>query len=189
LAAPDGFGGDAAFRAQLADEIRRHPDLIEDGHLARGRRQTLQLRDPGDVHIAALLGQIMSAVDDYESRLPATGDAFVTHRPKQVKLAAWAIVYDADGHQLPHRHPEGWLSGVYYVTAPRGEGELHYRGDLVVGEVPLRYGLDEPPWAIREIEPVPGRIVLFPSYVPHSTRRANVGDERICVAFDVVPAG
>jgi hypothetical protein len=43
-----------------------------------------------------------------------------------------------------------------------------------------------PPWGIREIEPVPGRLVLFPSYVPHLTLPSGVAGDRISIAFDVV---
>jgi hypothetical protein len=40
-----------------------------------------------------------------------------------------------------------------------------------------------------EIEPVPGRLVLFPSYVPHATIPPGSSDgARICVTFDVVAA-
>ena len=33
-------------------------------------------------------------------------------------LRIWATVLEAGGHQLPHLHPLGWLSGVYYVQVP-----------------------------------------------------------------------
>ncbi|MEJ0041812.1 MAG: putative 2OG-Fe(II) oxygenase [Rhizomicrobium sp.] len=39
----------------------------------------------------------------------------------------------------------------------------------------------------RAIEPVPGRLVLFPSYVSHATELTGIDGARISVAFDVVP--
>ena len=51
---------------------------------------------------------------------------------------------------------------------------------------PQTHGVD-PPWETREIEPVPGRLVLFPSYVPHATQPSGLEGERISIAFDVVP--
>jgi putative 2-oxoglutarate-Fe(II)-dependent oxygenase superfamily protein len=45
----------------------------------------------------------------------------------------------------------------------------------------------DPPWGTREIRPVPGRLVLFPSYVPHATIATGSTDKRICIAFDVTP--
>jgi hypothetical protein len=38
--------------------------------------------------------------------------------------------------------------------------------------------------ALKEIEPKPGRLVLFPSYFWHGTRPFAAG-ERLSVAFDV----
>ena len=45
----------------------------------------------------------------------------------------------------------------------------------------------EPPWGTLQIEPVPGRLVLFPSCVPHATEASGVDGARISVAFDVLP--
>jgi hypothetical protein len=37
------------------------------------------------------------------------------------------------------------------------------------------------------VQPTPGTLVLFPSYFWHGTIPFNTTDERITVAFDVVP--
>jgi hypothetical protein len=39
----------------------------------------------------------------------------------------------------------------------------------------------------RHVQPTPGTLVLFPSYFWHGTIPFNTTDERITVAFDVVP--
>jgi len=104
------------------------------------------------------------------------------------RLDAWAVVCGKEGRQKAHLHPPGWLSGVYYVTASRPAGANLYRGPLILGALdPHAHGV-EPPWGTREIEPVPGRLVLFPSYLPHATQPSGVEGARISVAFDVVPA-
>ncbi|MEI9996940.1 MAG: putative 2OG-Fe(II) oxygenase [Rhizomicrobium sp.] len=87
----------------------------------------------------------------------------------------------------PHGHPGGWISGVYYVDAPRLPGENAYRGALIVGAIDTKQHGFEPPWGTRAIEPVPGRLVLFPSYVSHATEPTGIDGARISVAFDVVP--
>jgi len=40
---------------------------------------------------------------------------------------------------------------------------------------------------VIRIEPVPGRLVLFPSYAPHGTEAAGIEGERISIGFDVIP--
>jgi uncharacterized protein (TIGR02466 family) len=146
------------------------------------------LRQPDAVAIEALIAQIKRAAQDYEHRISASDNIFSATRPKWARLDIWAVVCGRDGRQKAHLHPHGWLSGVYYVTAPRPAGANLYRGPLILGALdPHAHGV-EPPWGTREIEPVPGRLVLFPSYLPHATQPSGVDGVRISVAFDVVPA-
>ena len=82
----------------------------------------------------------------------------------------------------------GWLSSAFYVVLPPDLGQNH-AGWLTLGEPPAGQ-LDLPPH--RMIEPRPGRLALFPSWMWHGTRPFTEG-ERITVAFDVAsgsrPAG
>ena len=57
----------------------------------------------------------------------------------------------------------------FYVAAPRPSGENAYRGPLVLGVLDSSDQEIKPPWGTLEVEPVPGRLVMFPSYVPHAT--------------------
>lgn len=147
------------------------------------------LRQPGAVAVEALLARIQKAVDGYDARLVASGDAFAASRPKRARLHTWAIIYDGGGKQMPHMHPAGWITGVYYVSSPRAPGENAHRGPIVLGaDRPIK-DCAAFPWGLREIEPVPGRLVMFPSHVPHSTiPPGGANGERICVTFDVVDA-
>jgi uncharacterized protein (TIGR02466 family) len=187
LPAPGGFADTETFRAGLAREISRNPTLTPDHKATSGGLQTRQLEQPDATHVDTLLGQIKTAVDAYESRLSGISNPFAAGRPRAAFLKAWAVIYGAAGRQNPHRHPRGWLSGVYYVAAPPPEGDA-YRGSLLLGALDARYGIASAPWGTKKIAPVPGRLVLFPSYVPHATEETGVEGARISVAFDVVPA-
>jgi len=187
LPTPEGFATDESFRDALAKEILLNPTLVADprGKATRGGRQTQALRQPDAPAVASLIRQIKAAIDEYGECLPPeAGLALV--RPALAHLDAWAVVYGAEGQQTPHRHPRSWVSGVYYAGAPRQPGEPAYRGSLQLGVLPERDGI-APPWGTREIEPVPGRLVIFPSYVPHATQATGIDGARISVAFDVVP--
>jgi hypothetical protein len=56
-------------------------------------------------------------------------------------------------------------------------------GWLELGRPPPDLKMDLEP--IETIEPEPGYLVLFPSYLYHGTRRFPAG-ERMSVAFDVI---
>jgi len=189
LPVPAGYETGEAFRSALATEIRRNHTLERNPrHKAtRGGLQTAALGLPDELAVAALVNEIKAAVDRYRRDLEGSVDPFIAFAPETVRLSKWAVIYDATGYQISHRHPPGWLSGVYYVSAPGGPAAARYRGALLVGPPQAKVAAP-PPWEICRIEPVPGRIVLFPSFTPHATEPCGAGEERISVAFDVIPA-
>jgi tetratricopeptide (TPR) repeat protein len=179
----------ANFLDALAEEILRNPTLVPDppGKATRGGLQTRALMQVGDKAVPLILEKIKLAVDHYVDALPPLPHPFVTAQSTQVSLHPWAVVSPQDGWQNSHIHVSGWISGVTYVTAPRIGGESEYRGPLVLGELNTEQYPHTPPWGVREVEPKPGRIVLFPSFIPHATRPSGLAGQRICVSFDVVP--
>jgi uncharacterized protein (TIGR02466 family) len=105
----------------------------------------------------------------------------VTHG---IKAEAWAVVYRSGGSLRPHTHHDSVWSGVYYVEA----GEAASGTDA--GYLQL---LDPRPAAIarqalggpERIQPVPGRMVAFPGWLPHSVQATVGGDSlRICIAWN-----
>jgi tetratricopeptide (TPR) repeat protein len=187
LPAPPSYADGQSFRDVLATEIRQNPTLLPDhkGKAAQQGWQTLLLRRPGAVAVEALLGQIREAVDAYEQRLIDADEGLLLHSPMRARVEPWAMIYGGEGRQASHVHPNGWITGVYYVAAPRTHGANAYKGHLVMGAIGENQTVT-PPWGIREIEPVPGRLVLFPSYVPHLTLPSGVAGDRISIAFDIV---
>ena len=77
---------------------------------------------------------------------------------------------DAQGHQLAHTHPDGWVSGVYYVRIPSqvDDEDPEHAGWIEFGR-PLRELIGDAEPDTRLICPSEGQIVLFPSYVYHRT--------------------
>lgn len=180
---PPGYDEAEAFRARLTDEILDHPSLRESprGKSTSAGRQTDPLREQDGPATAALFNLIRGAVESYASSIGGSSPP----QPARCALQVWATVMGREGKQDIHRHPDGWLSGVYYVRAPWSEPAKRYCGDLIVGIVDEAIGIDAP-WEVRRIEPVPGRMIIFPSYMPHATEPSNTAGERISVAFDVI---
>ncbi|MBI3198185.1 MAG: hypothetical protein HYZ40_11920 [Rhodospirillales bacterium] len=190
VAAPGEYAGAEAFEEALSGEIARNPTLRPDpiGKATRGGLQT-----SGDLAFGpggamdALIDLIRSAVESFVAALPdESDDPFVAARPEKAGLDAWAVVYPGEGYQERHIHSAGWLSGVYYVSAPKISGSDARAGCLALGTLTLPEAR-EPPWGVRNIRPAPGQLIMFPSFVPHSTIPTKSPGSRICVAFDVVP--
>jgi hypothetical protein len=186
LSVANGDSSEEQFRAVLAAEIRGNPTLAPDprNKATRNGLQTARLGLPGEQAIALLGDAIKTAVENYVDSLNGDADAFIAGAPKMVRFLQWAVIYHASGYQISHRHPSGWLSGVFYVAAPYSAAADLYGGSLLVGAPQIKVA--SPPWDIVKVEPVPGRIVLFPSFIPHATEPCGIG-ERICVAFDIMP--
>jgi len=137
--------------------------------------------------LAALKGALASAVSDYlTERRAACSHCYWTPPLRGFAFAdGWSICVGRGGGHAGHIHPDGWISGVYYVgspselwSAPVNGGWLQLAGDAGSNN-------NEP---ILSVPPIPGNIVLFPSYLQHSVTEQQIEGARIVIAFDVVPS-
>ncbi len=189
-AAP-GFADMAAFHRALADHILQHPTLESDplGLATRAGRHTGELLIEPKGPIGALEQMIVAAVQDYARTFPADPThPFLGQAPARWSLTIWAVVLGSEGYQVPHLHPSGWLSGVYYVAVPPGlaASSNSHEGWIEFGRPP-QLAPDEACPDLRLIRPEPGLMVLFPSYLYHRTVPTGQADLRISIAFDVLP--
>lgn len=100
---------------------------------------------------------------------------------------SWSVRLAAGGHHVSHMHSEGWMSSAYYARVPVAQDASRqaHEGWIQFGVPPDHFGLGELT-PRRVIEPQPGRLVLFPSYLWHGTIPFHSGD-RLTAAFDYQP--
>ena len=89
------------------------------------------------------------------------------------------------GKLKPHIHKNGWISGSIYINVP--PKSTADSGNLVVslgeeGDLTDRRIIEE-----EIIDIVTGSLVLFPASLTHYTIPFESEEERIVLAFDVVP--
>lgn len=180
-----------------AGPLDRLADVLRGLHRERGQPLDQSVRGGSQTEgslfaneapeIARLRAAVTEAVARHVAQLPPTDPAHPTlsaRRDRPVRLAgSWSVRLTGAGHHAVHRHQQGWLSSAFYVAVPdeAGRGPAP-AGWLAIGEPPPELGLKLEP--TRLIEPVPGRLVLFPSTMWHCTRPFGAG-ERLTVAFDV----
>lgn len=137
--------------------------------------------------IAALGRLLGEAVRRHVAALPPADPRHPLLRFRDSPLAfaaSWSVRLADGGFHVAHVHPGGALSSAFYVGLPDRLGAVEAKeGWLEIGRPPPELNVDLPP--IATVEPKPGRLVLFPSYVFHGTRPFRAG-ERLSVAFDVV---
>ena len=177
----------------LADTLRKLHTLsgqpLEQS--LRGGTQT-----DGDIftHIDPVLVQLREAirttVAEHAALLPERDEAHPLLAPPREPIGfsgAWSVRLTSGGFHANHVHPAGWISSALYLVLPADLGQEE-AGFLTLGDPSApNFQVDVSP--LRTVEPKPGRLVLFPSYMWHGTRPFGDG-ERMTVAFDVaVPNG
>ena len=122
-------------------------------------------------------------------RLRAAGHGdhpWVRYAPAHWAVNSWSVILNDQGHQLSHIHPEAWMSAVYYVAVPEdGVGVGHGEdGWLELGQPSDQlFAKAEAP--LRSIQPEPGKLVTFPSYIFHRTKPFTSTKQRISISFDI----
>lgn len=192
LPVPDGFADLASFNRALAETASTHPTLHRaplSHATAEGLHSGSLLVDPPPAGAVKGLQQALRvAVADYCRALPAWPDhPFVARQPRSAFFDLWCVVMERGGHQVPHIHPEAWLSGVYYPRLPEtvraGPGPAGWLG---FGEPDHEFPRRAEP-RIVHVRPEEGLLVLFPSYFYHRTVPFDADGIRISVAFDLIP--
>ena len=105
----------------------------------------------------------------------------------------WANINPKEGSNQPHIHPNSLFSGVYYVKSNPQAGRLKIydpRPGIQIVMPARKKG--QPPkhlWRDANIDPIPGRIIMFPAWLWHSVELNQSNDLRISVSFNFIQQG
>ncbi|WP_420145399.1 putative 2OG-Fe(II) oxygenase, partial [Sphingobium sp.] len=159
------------------------------GQSVRGGTQTDQpLFFRAEPEIRRAKAAALDAVRRYIAMLPPpqTGHPLLgVPRNHLLFEGSWSVLLQAAGFHATHTHPRGWISAVCYISRPAQDAlGPAPAGWLELGTPPPELGLSLPP--LRQVEPIAGRIALFPSTMWHHTIGFSAG-ERLTIAFDVRP--
>ncbi|MDX1976625.1 MAG: TIGR02466 family protein [Pseudanabaenaceae cyanobacterium bins.68] len=100
----------------------------------------------------------------------------------------WAIVNGKNASNVLHNHCNAYLSGVYYVKAPRNSGNLYFH-DPRVGAQMLVPPYDKiTPITLSKLiyQPSEGMLVIFPSWLWHGVEINQSEEERVSMSFNVI---
>jgi tetratricopeptide (TPR) repeat protein len=193
LAPPRGFTQMDAFNEELASYLEAlHGDQRE--YFTQTARHGTRLFDAAFDNGHDLIDRLKVRIDETVSRYIAALPENVSHpftgRRTRAFLytGSWSSTLKDRGFHLNHIHAAGWISSAYYVAVPKVATAIEERqGWLKFGEPSAEFGTSFAPR--RMVQPAPGRLVLFPSYLWHGTTPFQSGQKRTTIAFDVIPAG
>jgi len=105
----------------------------------------------------------------------------------------WANINPPGGYNRPHLHPNSHFSGVYYIKTQENCGHLVFNEPRSGAHMTMPIRKEgRPPkhlWKEVHIDPIPGRIIMFPSWLWHCVEPNKSNDIRISVSFNFVQHG
>ena len=191
LEPPSGDDSMESFNAALNEYLnslhRDKREMID--QTLRGGTQTLDdLFGKRHAPVELLRARIDEAVRTYIARMKEDDAHPLSRRRKPAfkYAASWSSRLHDCGFHINHIHPKGWISSAYYVAVPDAASDADAKqGWIKFGEPYFDAGPKNP--IRRTVQPKPGTLVLFPSYMWHGTVPFRSEQSRTTIAFDVVP--
>ena len=105
----------------------------------------------------------------------------------------WANINPPGGMNMPHLHPNCLFSGVYYVKSNPKSGRLKIMDPRPGAQMYMPMRKEGDPgrdmWRDANLEPIEGRIIMFPAWLWHTVEENLSDDIRISVSFNFIQSG
>jgi Flp pilus assembly protein TadD len=124
-------------------------------------------------------------IEKYRMHFVESEEGFIKKWPTSYNLFGWLVCMQSGGKLDSHMHDSGWISGSIYINVP--PKSKPDSGNLVVcsSDAEQFPGIKAGQESIIEVST--GSLCLFPSSLHHYTIPFEQKENRIVLAFDVVP--
>ena len=141
------------------------------GYTSYASLNDLPRRDPTFADLAKVLTRHASAF--------AKDCAFeLARKPKLDSL--WVNLLRGSGHHSAHIHPHSFISGTLYVEVPPGSGAIRFEDP----RLPLMMAAPTRPDTFVTVEPRPGLLLLWESWLRHEVLPGAGKGERLSISFN-----
>ncbi|HWI85759.1 MAG TPA: TIGR02466 family protein [Sphingomonas sp.] len=148
------------------------------GYTSYASLNDLPRRDPTFADLVRTLNRHVAAF--------AKDCAFDLARPLKLD-SLWVNVMKRGGTHSGHIHPHSIVSGTIYITVPPGSGALKLEDPRLPMMMAAPGRLPDAAPELRTfvyVEPGPGAIFLWESWLRHEVMPSDARDERISVSFN-----
>ena len=181
--------GSPELLADLAHSIR---SLARDD--GAGRRWSREHHYPGYTSYASLndlttrdpaFADLQKLLDRHAAEFAKELSFDLARKPRLDSL--WVNLLKAGGRHGGHLHPNSILSGTFYVEAPPGSGAILFedpRLPMMMAAPPRSKDAPGDLQTFVEIEPRPGLLLLWESWLRHEVRPGRSRGERLSISFN-----
>ena len=155
------------------------------GHLTKGFQTAGNIFLQGDVRATEIEKIIRAEIEKYRLYFQDSEEGLIKSWPNFFEIKGWLVRMQSGGSLAPHMHEDGWITGSVYINvAPKQRAE---EGSLVLCSNAEADVSRAQPDLQRVIDVHTGSLCLFPSSLWHHTLPFQSNQERIVLAFDVIP--
>lgn len=174
----------------LVETLHQNPNLNDSGNPSisiRGGQQIQVYPNELNLDVSWLIKYLESICQGYMDLVTNQSGVEDLKYCKPVVTSAWTIKQTAGNYQEMHSHPGGNISGNIYISSP----ELAI--DSARSDSQLAFSFPQTKDITKFImndsmryTPVPGTVILFPSYVHHTVYPWRGTGHRTVLAFDAI---
>ena len=155
------------------------------GHLTNGVQTSGNIFSQGKVPETEIESIIHAEIEKYRIRFKESEEGFIKNWPTSYYISGWLVCMQSGGKLASHMHDDGWITGSIYINVP--PKSKNDSGNLV-----LCLSDQEPVAGVKKsqesiIDVVTGSLCFFPSSLHHYTVPFEEEENRIVLAFDVIP--
>ena len=141
------------------------------GYTSYASLNDLAKRDPAFAELAKALG-------GHAATFAKEGRFEIGRKPKLDSL--WANLLTGGGQHSGHIHPHSIISGTFYVEVPQGSGAIRFEDP----RLPLMMAAPQRPDTFVTIEPRPGLLLMWESWLRHEVLPGTARGERLSISFN-----
>ena len=157
----------------------RTQPLITNGYQTAGNLFTNK-----DFNTEEIQRIIRTEIEKYRLKFKDSKEGFINNWPTNYNLTGWLISLKKGGKLKAHMHDFGWLSGSMYVNVPP---KLQTDSGNLVVSIDENENEKNNIKNKKSIDVVTGSLCLFPASLLHYTIPFEAEEERIVLAFDMMP--
>ena len=155
------------------------------GHLTNGIQTAGNLFSLENSLIGKIRTIIQLELEKYRDLFSDSEEGLIKHWPTSYSIEGWLVSMKSGGKLAAHMHDSGWITGSIYINIPpkvkKNSGNL-----VLCIEDPLHMTGENIDLS-KEISVDTGSLCIFPSSLLHYTIPFESTEERVVLAFDMIP--